>query len=476
MTTPIRVLILEGQETDAELMLRELRRVEIEPEWQRVETEGDYLKALESVHELILADFNLPQLSGQRALELLVERQLDIPFILVSGTVGEETAVDMIKLGAADYVLKDRMTRLGQAVLRALEDKRLQREKKLAEDNLRESEIRYWTILENIEDGYYEVDLEGNLTFFNDSSIGILGYDKNELMGMNNRQYMSPETSKVVYQAFNKVYTTGNPVQILDCKIIRKDGILRNIESSISPIMVADGSTVGFRGIMRDITARREAEQTRLESEERYRSVVEYSHNGIVIIDDEFKFEYANDLLCQILGRSREEIIGHDFTEFLDEQSQKLVVDRYLMRQQGEDVVAQYEIKVNRKDGEKRIVEISSAIVRDSKGKARTIGQIMDITERLQAEKALVEANTIIKRSPAVAFLWKNEKDWPVEFVSENVGMIFGYSAQDFLEGKYLYSQLVHSDDLARVETDVESSGKKEEQQESNIWCHRRER
>jgi len=302
MSIPIRLLILEDNEMDAELMLSELHQAEFEPDWQRVETEKDYLKALESAPEIILADFNLPQFNGRRALELLVERQLDIPFILVSGTVGEEIAVDMIKLGAADYVLKDRMTRLGQAVLRALEDKRLQREKKLAEDNLRESEIRYWTILENIEDGYYEVDLEGNLTFFNDSSIGILGYDKNELMGMNNRQYMSPETSKVVYQAFNKVYTTGKPVQVYDYEIIRKDGNLRTIEASISPIMDADGSTVGFRGIMRDITSRREAEQEirRLAKfpSENPNPVMRLNHDGTIFYANEGSQKFLAEWGC----------------------------------------------------------------------------------------------------------------------------------------------------------------------------------
>jgi len=302
MSRPIRIPILEDHEMDAELMLRELRRAEIEPEWQRVETEGNYLKAPESVPELILADFNLPQFSGQRALELLVERQLDIPFILVSGTVGEEITVDMMRLGAADYVLKDRMTRLGQAVLRALEDKRLQREKKLAEDNLRESEIRYWTILENIEDGYYEVDLKDNFTFFNDSVENILGYDETELIGMNNRQYMSPETSKVVYQTFNKVYTTGKSVQIYDYEIILKDGTLRTVGSSISPIMVVDGSMVGFRGIMRDITSRREAEQKirRLAKfpSENPNPVMRLDHDGTIFYANESNQKFLAEWGC----------------------------------------------------------------------------------------------------------------------------------------------------------------------------------
>ncbi|MDH7513082.1 MAG: PAS domain S-box protein [Clostridiales bacterium] len=125
------------------------------------------------------------------------------------------------------------------------------------------------------------------------------------------------------------------------------------------------------------------------ESEERYRAVVEFSHNGVLIVGEDYKFRYANDKLCEIVGYSREEIIGHDFREFLDEESKILVADRYVRRQRGEDVPPRYEFNIVKKDGEKRRMEISSTIVRDSKGKVSTIAQILDITERKRAEEAL---------------------------------------------------------------------------------------
>ncbi|MGB5933424.1 MAG: PAS domain S-box protein [Anaerolineae bacterium] len=142
-------------------------------------------------------------------------------------------------------------------------------ERKRAEETLRESEEKYRTILDNIEDGYFEVDIAGNFTFFNDSMCGIIGYPRDEMMGMNNRQYMDKENAKKVLQAFNQVYTTGKPTKGFSWEIIRKDGTRRFIEASVSLTRNSEGEPIGFRGIVRDITERKRAEEeVRRRSEE----------------------------------------------------------------------------------------------------------------------------------------------------------------------------------------------------------------
>src|SRR5664279_4584506 len=133
---PLRVLILEDKPADAELMVDELRQDGFEPEWGRVDNEADYLAHLEPAPDIVLADYNLPQWDAPSALRALQERGLDVPFIMISGTVGEAVAVECMKLGVADYLLKDRLARLGQAVLKALEDKRLRVEKQGSEAEL----------------------------------------------------------------------------------------------------------------------------------------------------------------------------------------------------------------------------------------------------------------------------------------------------------------------------------------------------
>ena len=143
-----------------------------------------------------------------------------------------------------------------------------QAERKRAEEALRKSEERYRNILDNLQDGYFELDIAGNLTFFNDFLCQLLQYSKEELTGMNNRNYMDKETAKKVYQTFNHVYTTGEPLKAFEYKIIRKDGTERFIESPISLITDAEGKPIGFRGIGRDITERKRTEEALRRSEE----------------------------------------------------------------------------------------------------------------------------------------------------------------------------------------------------------------
>ncbi len=131
-----------------------------------------------------------------------------------------------------------------------------------AENAVKESEEKYRTVLESIEDGYYEVDIDGNLTFFNDSLCKMTGYTKDELMGMNNRQYTDKETAKRLYQLFNKVYTTGKPIKGFEYEImVDRYGTKKHVESSVSLIRDRKGQPIGFRGIIRDIDERKLAEE-----------------------------------------------------------------------------------------------------------------------------------------------------------------------------------------------------------------------
>src|SRR6266550_5207280 len=118
MPVPLNILLVEDSEEDAELVVAELRRAGFEPQWKRVITEADYRASLEDAPDLIISDFALPQFSGLRAMDLLRERGLDIPVILVTGTLGEDRAVEAMRHGMTDYLLKDRIGRLGNSVSR----------------------------------------------------------------------------------------------------------------------------------------------------------------------------------------------------------------------------------------------------------------------------------------------------------------------------------------------------------------------
>src|SRR5258707_15570997 len=133
----LHVLVLEDRQSDADLVIDALTEAGFEPHWQRVDTEEDYLAHLDTTLDVILADFTMPQFSATRALQLLNERGLDVPFIVVSGSIGEDIAVAAMKMGATDYLLKDRLARLGEAVKQALRQRKLRDEKRLIETRFR---------------------------------------------------------------------------------------------------------------------------------------------------------------------------------------------------------------------------------------------------------------------------------------------------------------------------------------------------
>src|SRR3990170_4349624 len=202
MPTPLRVLILEDQPTDAELILHELRRAGFDPEWQRVETEAEYLAALHPALDIILSDYKLPQFDGLSAVRLLRARGLDLPFIPVAGTIGEEVAVSAMKEGADDYLLKDRLTRLGPAVKSALDQKRLRDERKQAEAALKESEEYFRSLIENVSDVITVIDSAGTILYESPSIERLLGYKPEELLGRSAFELVHPEELADTSEAF----------------------------------------------------------------------------------------------------------------------------------------------------------------------------------------------------------------------------------------------------------------------------------
>lgn len=169
MPTPLKVLILEDRPSDAELMVHALRRGGVAPEWTRVDTEEDFLKEIESNPDLILADYCLPQFDALRALLHLQERKLDIPFIVVTGSISEEVAVACMKQGAADYLIKDRMVRLGQAVTRALDEKKMRQKMKGAEAALQLSEALNRSVLSSLVALIAVIDANGQILMTNEA-------------------------------------------------------------------------------------------------------------------------------------------------------------------------------------------------------------------------------------------------------------------------------------------------------------------
>jgi PAS domain S-box-containing protein len=165
----IRVLVLEDRPEDAELLVRELRRSWLNPEWQRADSEASYLQQLQARPDVILSGYRMPHLDATRALRLLRDLDLDIPFIVVSGAIGEDAAVAIMRDGASDYLLKDRLARLGAAVKRSLEQKRLRAETSRAEQALRAAEIRFYSFMNHNPALAFIKDESGRMLYMNNT-------------------------------------------------------------------------------------------------------------------------------------------------------------------------------------------------------------------------------------------------------------------------------------------------------------------
>jgi len=194
--------------------------------------------------------------------------------------------------------------------------------KKMQEDLLSEKQ-RMEIILNNIEDGYYEVDLPGDLTFFNDSLCRMLGYTREEMTGMGNQQYTDQENRKKLFQAFNEVYRTGRPIQGFDWEVSRKDGAKVFGEVSVSLIRNSEGQPVGFRGIARDVTERKRAEEEIKQTLSLLNATLESTADGILVVDREGKIESFNQKFVQMWRIPNSIIMAHD-----DNQALAFVLDQ----------------------------------------------------------------------------------------------------------------------------------------------------
>ncbi|MFW9915739.1 MAG: PAS domain S-box protein [Candidatus Thorarchaeota archaeon] len=256
------------------------------------------------------------------------------------------------------------------------------------ERELRESEKKYRSILANIEDGYFEVDLAGNFTFFNDVISKTLGYGKDELINMNYRQYMDAETAKAVYKTFNTVFRTKNPIRLFDWEITRKDGKKLLVEASVSPILGSTGDPTGFQGIVRDITSRRQADEALRESEQRYRELVEKMEEGVVVEDSEGCFTFVNLRFAEMLGYRQEELIGQHWTNIVPEIEKEKVREEAAKRPQG--ISSSYETLLERKDGQFISVIVHAAPLFSSMPDFQGVLVVFtDITNRKLAEEQL---------------------------------------------------------------------------------------
>jgi len=394
VAVPLRVLVLEDRPVDAELILHELRRAGFDPDWQRVETESEYLANLDPTLDIILADYDLPSFDALRALRHLQERGLDIPFIVVTGTVGDEAAAHCIKQGATDYLLKDRLARLGQAVAQALEQARLRDKKRQAEQRLRLQDAA----LKSAANAIVITDREGRITSVNPAFTRLTGYTAQEAIGESPRLLRSGKHDQTFYRNLWETILSG---KVWSGEVInrRKDGSLYTEEQTITPVRDERGAISHFIAIKQDVTERKRAEEALREIHDTLEAVIQASPIGITILDSHGNVKLWNPAAERIFGWRQEEVLGRPLPTIPPDKGEehRSFVGRVLRGEAYSDV----EIVRQRKDGSLIDISLSTAPLRDAKGGIwGAMGIMADITERKRAEegrarlRAILEATT----------------------------------------------------------------------------------
>ncbi len=403
MGTPLTVLVIEDSEDDTLLLLRELRRGGYEPLHERVQSAEEMKEALErEAWDLVVSDHSMPAFSSLAALELLRESgYVDVPFIIVSGQIGESAAVAAMKAGAQDYIMKDNLARLTSAISRELGEAEVRRGRRRAEKALRTSEERFRSLVQYASDTIVILDASGVILYESPAVERVLGYRPEERIGRNTFELLHPEDAGKVEKVLRECVgrRDSDPPRV-EYRVRARDGTWRHFEA-ISTNLLHDPSVGGIVVNARDVTERKQAEEELRDAEEKYRGIFENAVEGIYQISVEGSLLTANPAMARILGYESPE----DLIESVTDIAEQLYVDpsdreefKQLIRSRGS--LVGFETDLYRKDG--RIISVSFAarVLRDhSTGEPVAYEGIMeDISERRRNEQALLEIREAERR------------------------------------------------------------------------------
>jgi len=264
MDKPIRVLIVDDSEDDGLLLLRQLKNGGYNPTYGQVDTAEAMNEALDrQTWDIILCDYSMPGFSATAAFDLYKEKGFDLPFIIVSGTIADETAVAAMRAGAHDYLMKDNLARLSPAVDRELREVKIRRERREATAQLRKSEEKYRTLFEDSRDANYINAAEGELIDFNQSTLDLFGYSREEMIGMSTKNVF---VNADEYNKFQEEIAQKGSVREFEAKLRKKDGAEMDCLITSTVRLARDKTILGYQGIIRDISelvsGRRQLEKT----------------------------------------------------------------------------------------------------------------------------------------------------------------------------------------------------------------------
>ncbi len=405
MYTKIRILHLEDQRSDADIVRRELMKSDINHELLWVANKKDFQKALsEFSPSIILSDHSLPSFGSLQALKIIKDAKIDIPFILITAAMSDEFAVDLMKEGISDYILKDRLQRLPKAIVNVMEKYFIQKEREIYFNEIIRNEKLFRALIENNKASITLFDESFQPLFFDSSKEHITGYTIDERTKMSRVEMAHPEDASHVKKVMQEVLANpGKPIPSA-YRIQHKNGSYIYVEGTVTN-MLHNENVKGIVSNFLDVTERKIAQDKIAESETKYRALVEQASDAIIVAEMDGSIQESNTKAEKLTGYSKEQLINMSLKDLLFENDLHVQVDKI---NNGNTIV--YEQKIIRKDNVTVDVEISARRIKDG----RILGIFRDITEKktreIQQEFDRNNLNALINNTSDL--MWSVDRDF----------------------------------------------------------------
>jgi diguanylate cyclase (GGDEF)-like protein/PAS domain S-box-containing protein len=390
MATQLRALIVEDSPVDALVLVRELQKAGFNPTYERVETEDGLRQALKRGWDVILADYVIPDFGGLEALGIVHEQNLDIPFIMVSGKMGEEFAVEAMKAGVQDYIVKSNLSRLGPALRRELSEAEVRRQRRKAEEALKEIEERFKATFEQAAVGLAHLTPDGGFLRTNHKIGEIVGYDEQELSTRSLNDLSHPEDRDKDSTQFSLLLDGQIPTYDVEKRFVRRDGSRIWVNLTMSMVSGSNGRPKYLIAVIEDISARKKSERALRESERKFRFVFEGASIGIAMLDMEGRFTSCNYSFSSMLHFGEGEVVGEAFTAFTHPEDRAPVLELHQRLLTGKMDQYQFEQRFHRKDGQIIWGRLNVSLIHDDQGRPQfALAMVEDVTNRKYAEEKI---------------------------------------------------------------------------------------